>query len=48
MFTVAYGTCTTPIWLTTTCLKTLMVTLGEVLESGDAKNPHQSNLFRLH
>ena len=45
--TVAYGTCTMPIWLTTTCPKTLLVTLGEVLESGNAKKPHQSNLFRL-
>ena len=36
--TVAYGTCTTPIWLTTTCPKTLIVTLGDVLESGNAKN----------
>ena len=36
--TVAYGTCTTPIWLTATCPKTLIVTLGDVLESGNAKN----------
>ena len=36
--TVAYGTCTMPIWLTTTCPKTLIVTLGDVLESGNAKN----------
>ena len=36
--TVAYGTCTMPIWLTTTCPKTLIVTLGEVLESGNAKD----------
>ena len=36
--TVAYGTCTMPIWLTTTCPKTLIVTLGGVLESGNAKN----------
>ena len=35
--TVAYGTCTVPIWLTTTCLKTLIVTLWDVLESGNAK-----------
>ena len=35
---VAYGTCTMPIWLTTTCPKTLIVTLGDVLESGNAKN----------
>ena len=27
-----------PIWLTTTCPKTLIVTLGDVLESGNAKN----------
>ena len=36
--TVAYGTCTMPIWLTTTCPKTLIVTLRDVLESGNAKN----------
>ena len=36
--TVAYGTCTMPIWLTTTCPKTLIVTLWDVLESGNAKN----------
>jgi hypothetical protein len=36
--TVAYDTCTMPIWLTTTCPETLIVTLGEVLESGNAKN----------
>ena len=36
--TVAYGTCIMPIWLTTTCLKTLVVTLRDVLESGNAKN----------
>ena len=36
--TVAYGTCTMPIWLTTTCPKTLIVTLGELLESSNAKN----------
>ena len=35
--TVAYGTCTMPIWLTTTCPKTLIVTLEDVLESGNAK-----------
>ena len=35
---VAYGTCTMPIWLTTTCPKTLIVTLWDVLESGNAKN----------
>ena len=26
-----------PIWLTTTCPKTLIVTLGDVLESSNAK-----------
>ena len=36
--TVAYGTCTMPIWLTTTCPQTLIVTLGGVLESDNAKN----------
>ena len=36
--TVAYGTCTMSIWLTTTCPKTLIVTLWDVLESGNAKN----------
>ena len=36
--TVAYGTCTMPIWLTTTCPKTLIVTLGDELESANAKN----------
>ena len=36
--TVAYGTSTMPIWLTTTCPKTLIVTLGDVLESGNARN----------
>ena len=36
--TVAYGTCTMPIWLTTTCPKTLILTLRDVLESGNAKN----------
>ena len=36
--TVAYGTCTMPIWLTTTCPQTLIVTPGDVLESGNAKN----------
>ena len=36
--TVAYGTCTMPIWLTTTRPKTLIVTLRDVLESGNAKN----------
>ena len=36
--TVAYGTCTMPIWLTAMCPKTLIVTLGDVLESGNAKN----------
>ena len=36
--TVKYGTCTMPIWLTTTCPKTLIATLGDVLESGNAKN----------
>ena len=35
--TVAYGTCTMPIWITTTCPNTLIVTLGDVLESGNAK-----------
>ena len=44
---VAYGTCTMPIWRTTTCPKTLIVTLGDVLESGNAKKPRQSNLFCL-
>ena len=42
---VAYGTCTMTIWLTTTCLKTLIVTLGDVLESGYAKN--RVNLTRF-
>ena len=27
-----------PIWLTTTCPKTLILTLRDVLESGNAKN----------
>ena len=36
--TVAYGTCTMPIWLTTACPKTPIMTLGDVLESGNAKN----------
>ena len=36
--TVAYGTCTMPIWLTTTCPETPIVTLWDVLESGNAKN----------
>ena len=36
--TVAYGTCTRPIWLTTTCLETLTVTLWDVLECGNAQN----------
>ena len=35
---VAYGTCTMPIWLTTAGPKTLIVTLWDVLESGNAKN----------
>ena len=35
---VAYGTCTMTIWLTTTCPKTLIVTLWDVFESGKAKN----------
>ena len=35
--TVAYGTCTMPIWLTTTCPETLIVTLWGVLKSGNAK-----------
>ena len=35
--TAAYGTCTM-LWLTTTCPETLIVTLGDVLESGNAKN----------
>ena len=35
--TVTYGTCTMPIWLTTTCPKTMIVTLWDVLESGNAK-----------
>ena len=35
---MAYGTCTMPIWLSTTCPQTLIVTLGDVLESGNAKN----------
>ena len=35
---VAYGACTMPVWLTTTCPKTLIVTLWDVLESGNAKN----------
>ena len=34
---VAYGTCTMPIWLTTPCPKILIVTLWDVLESGNAK-----------
>ena len=34
----AYGTCTMPIWLTTTCPETPIVTLWDVLESGNAKN----------
>ena len=34
---VAYGTYTVPIWLTTTCPKTLIVTLGDVLKSDNAK-----------
>ena len=38
LVTVAYGTCTMPIWLTTTCPETLIVTLWDVLESGNAKN----------
>merc|ERR1712185_696622 len=38
LVTVAYGTCTMSIWLTTTCPKTLIVTLGDVLESGNAKS----------
>ena len=36
--TVAYGTCTMPVWLTTTRPKTLIVTLRDVLESSNAKN----------
>ena len=36
--TVKYGTCTMPIWLTAMCPKTLIVTPGDVLESGNAKN----------
>ena len=35
---MAYGTRTMPIWLTTTCPETLIVTLWDVLESGNAKN----------
>ena len=35
---VAYGTCTMTICLTTTCLKTLIGTLGDVSESDNAKN----------
>ena len=38
LVTVAYGTCTMPIWLTTTCPETPIVTLWDVLESGNAKN----------
>ena len=36
--TAAYGPCSMQVWLTTTCPKTLIVTLGNVLESGNAKN----------
>ena len=36
--TVAYGTCTMHVWLATTCPQTLIMTLGDVLESGNAKN----------
>ena len=35
---VAYGTCTMHVWLATTGPKTLIVTLGNVLESGNAEN----------
>ena len=35
--TVAYGTCTMHAWLATTCPQTLIVTLGDVLESDNAK-----------
>ena len=45
--TVAYGTCTMPIWLSTTCPKTLIVTLGDVLGVRQCKKPRQSNSFRL-
>ena len=36
--TVTYGTCAMPIWITITCPKTLIVTLGDVLESSNVKN----------
>ena len=44
---VAYGTCTMPIWLTTTCPKTLIVTLWDVLGVRQCEKPRQSNSFRL-
>ena len=36
--TAAYGTCTMHVWLAAACPKTLIVTLGDVLESGNARN----------
>ena len=36
--TVAYGTCTMHALLAPTCPQTLIVTLGDVLGSGNAKN----------
>ena len=37
-YSTAYSTCTMPIWLTAMCPQTLIVTLGDVLKSGNAKN----------
>ena len=38
MVTVAYDTCSIQVWFRTTCPETLIVTLGDVLESANAKN----------
>ena len=40
-----YGACVMEVQLTVTCPKTLIVTLGDVLESG---NVLESSLIRLH
>ena len=42
-----YGAYVMQVWLAATCHETLIVTLGDVLESSNPKEPRQSSLIRL-
>ena len=43
-----YDSCSMQVWLTSTCPQTLIVTVGTVLESANAKKSRQFSLIHLH